>query len=91
MLPGTQRKLGLRVGMCFFLLRSNYSGFFQDVTDCCCGGQAGVGCSEGCRCEGCMNKYGKKEGLCFDTDCYFLYSGGLFITVLKSPLNQYLK
>uniref|UniRef100_A0A7I4EMG6 CRC domain-containing protein n=1 Tax=Physcomitrium patens TaxID=3218 RepID=A0A7I4EMG6_PHYPA len=24
--------------------------------------QAGVGCSEGCRCEGCMNKYGRKEG-----------------------------
>ncbi|CAK9230129.1 unnamed protein product [Sphagnum jensenii] len=24
--------------------------------------QAGVGCSEGCRCEGCKNMYGRKEG-----------------------------
>ncbi|XP_024400757.1 uncharacterized protein [Physcomitrium patens] len=24
--------------------------------------QAGVGCSEGCRCEGCRNMYGRKEG-----------------------------
>jgi hypothetical protein len=27
--------------------------------------QAGVGCSEGCRCEGCKNMYGRKEGNVF--------------------------
>ncbi|XP_057833405.2 uncharacterized protein LOC131044154 isoform X1 [Cryptomeria japonica] len=30
--------------------------------------QAGVGCSDGCRCEGCKNTFGKKEGGSDDTE-----------------------
>lgn len=64
MLPGIHGVIGLCAGL-YSLLGCGVTHLclLEDSMNCCCAGQAGVGCSEGCRCEGCMNKYGRKEGL----------------------------
>lgn len=66
MLLGIYGVIGFCVGL-YFLFGCGviYLCFFEDLMNCCCVGQVGVGCLEGCWCEGCMNKYGRKEGLIF--------------------------